>query len=107
MTQLWIFVKQISKIWASYLMSLDHMLVLTVLNLYNSLNFNVEPDHRVVRLRENQGLFIIISLFWCAQHGIGAPSLMVILHEILKLLHYAEASDVKFFRIGTSGGLGN
>lgn len=39
-------------------------------------------------------------------HGIGVPSLMVILHEILKLLHYAEAQDVKFFRIGTSGGLG-
>ncbi len=31
---------------------------------------------------------------------------MVILHETLKLLHYAEAEDVKFFRIGTSGGLG-
>ena len=31
---------------------------------------------------------------------------MVILHEVLKLLHYAEAQDVKFFRIGTSGGLG-
>ena len=28
------------------------------------------------------------------------------MHEILKLLHYAEAQDVKFFRIGTSGGLG-
>ena len=31
---------------------------------------------------------------------------MVILHEIMKLLHYADAKDVKFFRIGTSGGLG-
>ena len=31
---------------------------------------------------------------------------MVILHEILKLLHYSGAQDVKFFRIGTSGGLG-
>ncbi|XP_068750651.1 uridine phosphorylase 1-like isoform X2 [Montipora capricornis] len=39
-------------------------------------------------------------------HGIGVPSLMVILHEVLKLLHYAGAQDVKFFRIGTSGGLG-
>lgn len=39
-------------------------------------------------------------------HGIGVPSLMVILHEILKLLHYSGAQDVKFFRIGTSGGLG-
>lgn len=43
---------------------------------------------------------------WCTQHGIGVPSVIVILHEILKLLHYAEAQDVKFFRIGTSGGLG-
>ena len=33
--------------------------------------------------------------------------MMVILHEVLKLLHYAGAQDVKFFRIGTSGGLGN
>lgn len=31
---------------------------------------------------------------------------MVIMHETLKLLHYAEAQDVRFFRIGTSGGLG-
>lgn len=43
---------------------------------------------------------------WSTQHGIGTPSLMVILHEILKLLHYAGAQDVKFFRMGTSGGLG-
>ncbi|XP_027044488.1 uridine phosphorylase 2-like [Pocillopora damicornis] len=39
-------------------------------------------------------------------HGIGTPSLVVIMHEVLKLLHYAEAEEVKFFRIGTSGGLG-
>ncbi|XP_073235923.1 uridine phosphorylase 1-like [Porites lutea] len=39
-------------------------------------------------------------------HGIGVPSLMVIMHETLKLLHYAEAEHVRFFRIGTSGGLG-
>lgn len=31
---------------------------------------------------------------------------MVILHETLKLLHYAGATDVSFYRIGTSGGLG-
>lgn len=39
-------------------------------------------------------------------HGIGTPSLVVIMHEVFKLLHYAEAEEVKFFRIGTSGGLG-
>lgn len=41
-----------------------------------------------------------------ANHGVGVPSLMVILHEILKLLHHARAVGVHFFRIGTSGGLG-
>ncbi|XP_021374012.1 uridine phosphorylase 2-like [Mizuhopecten yessoensis] len=41
-------------------------------------------------------------------HGMGIPSLSILMHEILKLLHHAECSpsDVTFFRIGTSGGLG-
>ena len=40
------------------------------------------------------------------QHGMGIPSLSIVFHEILKLLHHAGATDVKFFRLGTSGGLG-
>ncbi|KAK6181039.1 hypothetical protein SNE40_008982 [Patella caerulea] len=39
-------------------------------------------------------------------HGMGIPSLSIIFHEILKLLFHAGSSDVMFFRIGTSGGLG-
>lgn len=41
-------------------------------------------------------------------HGMGIPSLSILIHEILKLLHHAgcSPSDVMFFRIGTSGGLG-
>ncbi|OQV23617.1 Uridine phosphorylase 2 [Hypsibius exemplaris] len=40
-------------------------------------------------------------------HGMGNPSLSIMLHEVLKLLHYAQASkDVKFIRIGTCGGVG-
>lgn len=30
----------------------------------------------------------------------------ILLNEIFKLLHHAGATDVTFFRIGTSGGLG-
>ena len=30
----------------------------------------------------------------------------IILNELIKLLHYADAKDVIFFRVGTSGGLG-
>lgn len=39
------------------------------------------------------------------QHGIGIPSMVVLLQEIIKLLSYAKAKDPIIFRIGTSGGL--
>ncbi|VDM65021.1 unnamed protein product [Strongylus vulgaris] len=39
-------------------------------------------------------------------HGMGNPSLSIMLNEILKLMHYAKAEDVKFVRLGTSGGVG-
>ena len=72
------------------------------------LNHNIQYvafDHFTSYLNSNDfGRLFRYAL--STQHGIGVPSLMVILHEILKLLYYAEAQDVKFFRIGTSGGLG-
>mmetsp|Transcript_11473 Transcript_11473/g.17191 ORF Transcript_11473/g.17191 Transcript_11473/m.17191 type:complete len:339 (+) Transcript_11473:50-1066(+) len=41
-------------------------------------------------------------------HGMGMPSMSILLHEITKLLHYAgiNKEDVRFIRIGTSGGVG-
>lgn len=39
-------------------------------------------------------------------HGMGAPSLSIMLNETLKLLHHARATDVCFVRLGTSGGVG-
>lgn len=39
-------------------------------------------------------------------HGIGCPSLSVVLNEVIKLIHYAGCKDVEFFRVGTCGGLG-
>ncbi|CAH8495136.1 unnamed protein product [Schistosoma turkestanicum] len=41
-----------------------------------------------------------------ADHGIGVPSTLILLHEMTKLLHYAGCTDVLFMRLGTSGGLG-
>lgn len=40
-------------------------------------------------------------------HGIGMPSMLIIMHEMAKLLHYAGAEDVVYIRIGTSGGIGS
>ena len=51
-------------------------------------------------------VYIYYFSFVLFQHGIGVPSLSVMLNELLKLLHYAECEDVLFIRIGTSGGLG-
>jgi len=44
-----------------------------------------------------------------ASHGIGMPSMLTLLHEVAKLLHYAGAKneEVTFIRIGTSGGIGS
>lgn len=42
----------------------------------------------------------------CVSHGMGAPSILIFLHELSKLIEYARASDVQFIRIGTSGALG-
>ncbi|XP_077453828.1 uridine phosphorylase 1 [Stigmatopora argus] len=39
-------------------------------------------------------------------HGIGIPSISTMLHELIKLLHHAQCSDVTIIRIGTSGGIG-
>lgn len=39
-------------------------------------------------------------------HGMGMPSMLIFLHELAKLCDYAGCKDVKFIRIGTSGGVG-
>lgn len=36
----------------------------------------------------------------------GIPSISIMLHELIKLLHYAHCTDVTIIRIGTSGGIG-
>ncbi|XP_043478588.1 uridine phosphorylase 2-like [Leptopilina heterotoma] len=39
-------------------------------------------------------------------HGMGVPTLSIMLIELFKLLHYAEAKDPIIIRIGSSGGIG-
>ncbi|KAI5936326.1 Uridine phosphorylase 1 [Manis javanica] len=39
-------------------------------------------------------------------HGIGIPSISIMLHELIKLLYHARCSGVTLIRIGTSGGIG-
>ncbi|XP_006010743.1 uridine phosphorylase 1 [Latimeria chalumnae] len=39
-------------------------------------------------------------------HGMGIPSMAIMLHELIKLLYHAKCTDVIIIRIGTSGGIG-
>lgn len=39
-------------------------------------------------------------------HGMGVPSLGILLHEIIKLMYHAKCKDPIFIRIGTCGGVG-
>ncbi|XP_045142301.1 uridine phosphorylase 1 isoform X2 [Echinops telfairi] len=39
-------------------------------------------------------------------HGMGIPSIAIMLHELIKLLYHARCSNITIIRIGTSGGIG-
>uniref|UniRef100_A0A8D0HMH2 Uridine phosphorylase n=1 Tax=Sphenodon punctatus TaxID=8508 RepID=A0A8D0HMH2_SPHPU len=47
-----------------------------------------------------------VGLVLSISHGMGIPSISIMLHELIKLLHHAKCCDVTIIRIGTSGGLG-
>ncbi|KAL7729799.1 hypothetical protein ACLKA6_014663 [Drosophila palustris] len=42
----------------------------------------------------------------CASHGIGGPSISIVLHELIKLMHHAKCQNPIFIRMGTCGGIG-
>ena len=49
-------------------------------------------------------LYLVGPVLVCS-HGMGGPSTSILLHEVAKLLHYANA-DAMWLRIGSCGGLG-
>lgn len=42
----------------------------------------------------------------CASHCFGGPSIGILLHEIIKIMHYAKCQNPIFFRMGTCQGVG-
>jgi len=51
-------------------------------------------------------LFKVSNRVLVCSHGMGGPSISILLNEVAKLLHYAKAANVLWLRIGSSGGLG-
>ncbi|XP_017038454.1 uridine phosphorylase 1 [Drosophila kikkawai] len=42
----------------------------------------------------------------CVSHGIGCPSISILLHELIKIMYHAKCQDPVFIRLGTCGGIG-
>ncbi|CAL8084576.1 unnamed protein product [Calicophoron daubneyi] len=59
-------------------------------------------------LASNGGRFVLFKVgpVIVADHGMGVPSLSILLHEMFKLLYHAGCKDVIFIRLGSSGGIG-
>ncbi|XP_034041911.1 LOW QUALITY PROTEIN: uridine phosphorylase 2-like [Thalassophryne amazonica] len=57
-------------------------------------------------LRLYSYITFVLSLIFLFQHGMGVPSISIMLHELIKLLYHAKCQGVVLFRLGTSGGLG-
>lgn len=61
------------------------------------LNINVKKKKKVI-----SQIGPVISV----NHGMGMPSMSILLHEMIKLVTYAKCKDPVFIRLGTSGGVG-
>nr|XP_046915636.1 uridine phosphorylase 2-like isoform X2 [Dermatophagoides farinae] len=65
-------------------------------------------ESKLVDITESSHRFSMFKIgpILSISHGMGISSISILLHEILKLLHYAKCTNVTLFRIGTSGGIG-
>jgi len=67
-----------------------------------------EEDGQLKNISASAGRYSMFKVGPCISisHGMGMASLSILLHEIFKLLAFAGCKNVRFIRIGTSGGLG-
>ncbi|KAH8284717.1 hypothetical protein KR054_000089, partial [Drosophila jambulina] len=42
----------------------------------------------------------------CVSHGMGCPSISILLHELIKIMYHAKCQEPVFIRLGTCGGIG-
>nr|VZI19186.1 unnamed protein product [Spirometra erinaceieuropaei] len=59
--------------------------------------------HALFRLVISREWIVVTNIYL---HGMGIPSISILLHEMAKLLWHAGCKDVAFIRLGTCGGLG-
>ncbi|XP_044257979.1 uridine phosphorylase 1-like [Tribolium madens] len=76
--------------------------------LKTEMNFELPTGTSLCDLTENSHRFSMYKVgpILCVNHGMGVPSIGILLHEITKLMYHAKAKNPIFFRIGTCGGIG-
>lgn len=64
--------------------------------------------NKLCNISEQAGRYSMYKTGCCisVSHGMGMPSLSILMHELFKMLTFAECSKVTFVRLGTSGGIG-
>jgi len=60
----------------------------------------------VVKISQGRYIFLKVGHVAVLNHGMGGPSIGILLNECIKGLRAASNPDAVFFRIGTSGGIG-
>ena len=63
-----------------------------------------DSDVQSVGMHKRYVLYLVGNILICS-HGIGGPSISILLHEVAKLLKYAGASAF-WIRMGTCSGIG-
>ncbi|XP_065366544.1 uridine phosphorylase 1 [Calliphora vicina] len=82
-----------------------------MLDLAKYLRSLILPEHNNDELIDisaagNRYAIFKVGPVLCCSHGVGMSTMSVVLHELLKLVHYAKCQDPIFIRVGTSGGIG-
>ena len=70
------------------------------------INHPIRTQNELSIARTDRFSFFKIGSILSVSHGMGVPSITILLHEMMKLLYYAGAQGAIFIRIGTSGGIG-
>lgn len=66
----------------------------------------VSPQFVEVGTSSDRYTMLLFDKILVCSHGMGMPSMSILLHEVYKLLTKAGAKDFVFVRMGTCGGLG-
>lgn len=74
--------------------------------LAEEFHLSEEEKKQIDISRTDRFLFYKVGPILSVSHGMGVPSISILLHELIKLLKYANARDPIIIRLGTCGGIG-